>query len=61
VDFLSVARDNKTKGGKVKFDLDLPAESVDEVVLESDVLLPEWDYKKQILQPDYCSVINYMQ
>ncbi|MCU7940861.1 MAG: VWA domain-containing protein [gamma proteobacterium symbiont of Bathyaustriella thionipta] len=58
MDFLSVARDNKTKGGKVKFDLDLPAESMDEIVLESDVLLPEWDYKKQILQKDYCSVIN---
>lgn len=60
MDFLSVARDNKTKGGKVKFDLDLPAESMDEVVLESDVLLPEWDYKKQIIQKDYCSVINYV-
>ncbi|MCW8929832.1 MAG: VWA domain-containing protein [Gammaproteobacteria bacterium] len=60
MDFLSVARDNQTKGGKVKFDLDLPAESMDEVVLESDVLLPEWDYKKQIMQKDYCSVINYM-
>ena len=60
MDFLSVARDNKTKGGKVKFDLDLPAESMDEVVLESDVLLPEWDYKKQLIQKDYCSVINYV-
>jgi len=60
MDFLSVARDNKTKGGKVKFDLDLPAESGNEVVLESDILLPEWDYKKQILQKDYCSVINYV-
>jgi len=60
MDFLSVARDNKTKGGKVKFDLDLPAESGDEVVLESDVLLPEWDYKKRALQADYCSVINYV-
>ena len=60
MDFLSVARDNKTKGGKVKFDLDLPAESIDEIVLESDVMLPEWDYKKQVLQKNYCSVINYM-
>ena len=60
MDFLSVARDNKTKGGKVKFDLDLPAESEDEVVFESDVMLPEWDYKKQIMLDDYCSVINYV-
>ncbi|MDX2502946.1 MAG: VWA domain-containing protein [Gammaproteobacteria bacterium] len=60
MDFLSVARDNKTRGGKVKFDLDLPAESADEVIVEGDVMLPEWDYKKQILQEDYCSVINYM-
>lgn len=60
MDFLSVARDGQSKGGKVKFDLDLPADSEDEVVFESDVMLPEWDYKKQILQPDYCSVINYV-
>ncbi len=60
MDFLSVARSNQTKGGKVKFDLDLPADSVDEVVLESDIKLPEWDYKKQILQKDYCSVINFV-
>ncbi len=60
MDFLSVARDNQTKAGKVKFDLDLPADSADEVVLESDIKLPEWDYKKQILQKDFCSVINFM-
>ncbi len=60
MDFLSVARDNQAKGGKVKFDLDLPADSVDEVVLESDIKLPEWDYKKRILQKDYCSVINFV-
>ncbi len=60
MDFLSVARDSKSKGGKVKFDLDLPADSEDEVIFESDVMLPEWDYKKQILQPDYCSVVNYV-
>lgn len=60
MDFLSIARDNKTKGGKVKFDLDLPAESEYEVVVEGDVKLPEWDYKKQIMQPDYCSLINYV-
>lgn len=60
MDFLSVARDSKTKGGKVKFDLDLPADSEDEVIFESDVLLPEWDYKKQTLQQDYCSVVNYV-
>ena len=60
MDFLSVARDGQSKGGKVKFDLDLPADSEDEVIFESDVMLPEWDYKKQILQPDYCSVVNYV-
>ena len=60
MDFLSIARDNKTKGGKVKFDLDLPAESEYEVIIEGDVKLPEWDYKKQIMQPDYCSLTNYV-
>ncbi len=60
MDFLSVARDGKTSGGKVKFDLDLPADSEHEVIFESDVMLPEWDYKKKILQSDYCSVVNYI-
>ena len=60
MDFLSVARDNKNKGGKVKFDLDLPAESEYEVIVEGDVKLPEWDYKKQLMQPEYCSLVNYV-
>ena len=60
MDFLSIARDGKSKGGKIKFDLDLPADSEDEVIFESDIMLPEWDYKKHILRPDYCSVVNYV-
>ena len=60
MDYLSVARDNKTSGGKVKFDLDLPAEAEDELLIDGDVLLPEWDYKKRCLQADYCSVFNYV-
>ncbi len=60
MDYLSIARDNKTKGGKIKFDLDLPAESEDELLIEGDVLLPEWDYKKRRLQADYCAVFNYV-
>jgi len=54
LDFLSVASDGKTTASRIRFDLDLPAESDDDLVLADGILLPEWDYRKQRLQPDHC-------
>lgn len=56
LDHLTVARDNKRSASRIRFDLDLPAEADDDVVLEGGVLLPEWHYKKQQLLPDVCRV-----
>jgi nitric oxide reductase NorD protein len=54
MDKLTVARDGKTSAAKLRFDLDLPSAGEDDAALGEGISLPEWDYRKQILQPDYC-------
>lgn len=54
MDSLTVARDAQTSAAKLRFDLDLPAPEEDDVELGEGIALPEWDWKKRILQPDYC-------
>jgi len=56
MDSLTIARDGKTSAASVRFDLDLPAGAEDDTPLGEGVLLPEWNWKKQIMQPDYCSL-----
>ncbi len=56
MDNLTIARDGKTSAANVRFDLDLPAGAADDTPLGAGVLLPEWNWKKQVLQPDYCSL-----
>lgn len=54
LDFLSVANDGKTTASRIRFDLDLPAESDDDLVLADGILYPEWHYRKQQLQAAHC-------
>lgn len=54
LDFLSVANDGKTTASRIRFDLDLPAESDDDLLLADGILYPEWHYLKQELQPAHC-------
>ena len=42
------------KSGQIKIDLDLPSASEDDIPLGEGIKLPEWDYKKQTLQPERC-------
>ncbi len=56
MDSLTIARDGKASAANVRFDLDLPAGAADDMPLGEGVLLPEWNWKKQVLQPDYCSL-----
>lgn len=56
MDSLTIARDGKTSAANVRFDLDLPAGAEDDTPLGEGVLLPEWNWKKQVMQPDYCSL-----
>lgn len=54
LDFLSVADGETRAASRIRFDLDLPAEADDDLVLIDGILLPEWDYRKQRLQPAHC-------
>lgn len=54
LDRLSLIRDGETGSSRVKFDLDLPSANEDDTPLGPGIALPEWDYRKALLQPDYC-------
>jgi len=58
MDTFSVTREGRSVASCLRFDLDLPSESCDDRSLGPGILLPEWDYKAQLLQPDYCRVQN---
>jgi nitric oxide reductase NorD protein len=57
MDRIAVARDRKASGARLRFDLDLPAESEDDLVLDDGILLPEWDWRHRRLRPDHCRVV----
>jgi nitric oxide reductase NorD protein len=57
LDQLSVSRDRRRAAATLKFDLDLPAEAEDDMVIGEGILLPEWDWKRQSLVPDHCRVV----
>ncbi len=54
LDKLSVARDSKSTASRIRFDLDLPAAHSDDTPLGEGILLPEWDYRKGLMQADHC-------
>lgn len=55
LDVLSLAKNRSlTTASSLKFDLDLPAPENDDLRLGDGISLPEWDYKRQHLQADYC-------
>jgi len=56
MDKLSVAPDGQTLASRVKFDLDLPSSSADDMPLGPGIALPEWDYRRGVLLPDHCRV-----
>ena len=53
MDFLTVSSQGETSAARVKFDLDLPA-SEDTRPVGEGVSLPEWHWKKRVMQPNYC-------
>ena len=56
MDKLSVAPDGQTLASRVKFDLDLPSSSADDTPVGPGIALPEWDYRRAVLQPGHCLV-----
>ncbi len=56
LDCISVSRDNKSRASRVRFDLDLPSAAEDDLPLRAGLMLPEWDYRREVLQADFCRV-----
>ena len=56
MDVLSITQDSSRIASRVRFDLDLPSASEDDVPLGPGVQLPEWDYRKKTLLPGYCGL-----
>lgn len=54
MDIISVARDDKSIASRLRLDLDLPSDEYDDIRLGDGIPLPEWDFKKQRMQQDYC-------
>lgn len=56
MDTLSLARGDQTTASRVKFDLDLPSASADDVPLGPGRKTPEWDWRRGVMQPEHCAV-----
>jgi nitric oxide reductase NorD protein len=56
LDELALSRQRMRKGGGLKLHLDLPPADVDDIPLGEGLKLPEWDYRKQLLQKDYVNL-----
>ncbi|MEW8070174.1 MAG: VWA domain-containing protein [Candidatus Thiodiazotropha sp.] len=54
----SVTRDGKSVASKLKFDLDLPSEACDDEIVQEGMLLPEWDWKRQVMQEAHCRIMT---
>ncbi len=58
MDKLTLARDNKAVASKVRFDLDLPSAAEDDMPVGDGIPLPEWDWKRRQMKPDWCRLQN---
>ncbi len=54
LDKLSLIRDGQTAKSRVKFDLDLPSAAEDDTPIGPGIALPEWDYRKELMQEKHC-------
>ncbi|MCK6411797.1 MAG: VWA domain-containing protein [Azonexus sp.] len=54
---LSLMRDGDAGKSRVKFDLDLPSAAEDDTPIGPGIALPEWDYRKELMQEKHCLLI----
>ena len=54
---LAISRDGSASAGKVRFDLDLPSEANDDAIQGEGILLPEWNYRKQLYHQNHCRLV----
>jgi nitric oxide reductase NorD protein len=60
LDKLSLTRDGETAKSRVKFDLDLPSAAEDDTPIGPGISQPEWDYRKNVMQPAHCLIVPMM-
>ena len=53
---LAIDKNGEKAASRFRFDLDLPAAEQDDAILKGGILLPEWDWKRAVLKPDFCAV-----
>ncbi len=58
LDELAISRRKGRPASKLKFDLDLPPETVDSARLDGGRLYPEWNYRSSSYLPDHCRVLT---
>jgi nitric oxide reductase NorD protein len=51
---LTLAPNSPTTAARVRFDLDLPSAAEDDMPLGPGETVPEWDWRRRVLQPDHC-------
>jgi nitric oxide reductase NorD protein len=54
MEVLSLTRERGRTASRLRFDLDLPPAEHDDIPLGEGIALPEWDFRRRVLQPDYC-------
>lgn len=54
LDKLTLAEGEQRVASKVRFDLDLPAAAEDDLPLGPGIPLPEWDWKRRVMKPNFC-------
>lgn len=60
MEVLAIAPDGQSMASRVKFDLDLPSAAADDRPLGPGQRFPEWDFRRNALLPDHCSVQTFM-
>ncbi len=53
---ITLSENDRKAATKIKMDLDLPGDEVDETRLIAEKVVPEWHYRKGIYLQDHCSV-----
>ena len=56
MDTLAIAEGQRTTASRVRFDLDLPSASADDLPLGPGRRTPEWDWRKRALLPGHCAL-----
>ncbi|MFT5719755.1 MAG: nitric oxide reductase NorD protein [Motiliproteus sp.] len=54
MDIITLSQQRRAGSSGIKFDMDLPSAQADDLPVGEGIRLPEWDYRKQALIPEYC-------